>query len=437
MKHSEKIILSLLLCESGAVLADGEWTGEIKPEYRYYMESALTTTATTATVESFYQQLAKQGINTANLPPPAPPGPPVPDQNEPSLAVTLAYQKTIDANTRFRFKGFGRYDDMDPARSHADIRELVWDRRLSQDDAPVWDLRVGVDKVFWGVAESNHLVDIVNSTDAVENIDSSEKLGQPMVRLTTSQKFGTLDFLLLPYFRVPTASGPSGRLRPPTALTEVPVRYNRALGDTFPSWVMRWSDRIGKADLGAYYFQGTNRDARVTQSNAVITATNPYGLIANYDWMRQWGFDGSYLLGDFILKGEYLIRYTQGSHFRAAVGGAEYTFSAIWGSDVDVNLVFERSVDSRGENSGAVLQNDNFYGVRVAFNDLQSTQIKIGYMRDLFDGSKSIRVEGTRRLTDNVSLRVEAQMFQDVADSNPLYLVSQDSYVQLSAIYYF
>jgi hypothetical protein len=430
------IYLAILLA-SGSAFADGEWTGEIKPEYRYYMESALTTTQTTATVDSFYHQLAKQGINPATLPPPVPPGPPVPGQNEPTLALTLNYQRTVDADTRFSFKGFARYDEMDPARSHADLRELVWTYRLSQADQPVWDLRVGVDKVFWGTTESNHLIDIVNSTDAVENIDSSEKLGQPMVRLTTHRDFGNLDFLLLPYFRTPTASGAQGRLRPPTPMTEVPVRYNRALGDTFPSWVVRWSHRIGKADLGGYYFQGINRDPRVTQSNAVITATNPYGLIAHYDWMRQWGFDGSYLLGDFTLKGEYLLRFTQGSHFRAAVGGVEYTFGSLFGTDWDLNLVFERNVDNRGENSAAILQNDNFYGIRLAFNDAQSTQLKVGYMRDLFDDSKSMRIEASRRLTDNVTLRLETQLFQDIATSNPLYIISQDSYVQLSAIYYF
>lgn len=435
--HIKNITLAIAVVCSGGSHAEGEWTGEIKPEYRYFMESALTATQTTATVDSFYQQLAKQGIDPTTLPVAVPPGPPVPGQSQPSLAITLSYQESINPDTRFSFKGFARYDHMDPARSHADIRELVWSHRLSAPDQPIWDLRIGVDKVFWGSAESNHLVDIVNSTDAVENIDSSEKLGQPMVRLTTRRDYGTLDFLLLPYFRPATASGPNGRLRPPTALTEVPVRYNQSLEELFPSWAARWSNRLGKADLGLYYFQGINRDPRVTQSNAVITATNPYGLIANYDRMRQWGFDASYLLGDFTFKGEYLIRYTQGSHFRAAVGGIEYTFGSLLGTDWDLNLVFERNVDSRGENSAAILQNDNFHGIRLAFNDVQSTQLKIGYMYDRSDGSKTMRIEATRRLTDTVTMRVEAQLFHDIASTNPLYIVSQDSYVQLSATYYF
>ena len=61
---------------------------------------------------------------------------------------------------------FVREDSMDDERSHADLRELSW--LYYSDD---WELRIGVSKVFWGVAESQHLVDIINQTDAVENVD--------------------------------------------------------------------------------------------------------------------------------------------------------------------------------------------------------------------------------------------------------------------------
>lgn len=430
----------------GAIDAKAEdgWSGEIKPEYRYFFHpssAAQSQAQLIDTVTNFYTRLASFGIDTSRLPAPetyaAAAFKIVPGQKDPSAAVTLAYQKTLDGESKFSFKAFARYDDMDPARSHADIRELVWSGKLNDGSEKPWDVRVGVDKVFWGATESNHLVDIVNSSDAVENIDGSEKLGQPMVRLTKGTEWGTWDFLLLPYFRPPTASGPDGRLRPPTALTEIPVHYNRKLAEYFPSWVARWSQRFSKADVGAYYFQGINRDVRMSSDPAVITESNPAGLIANYDWSRQWGVDVNMLVGDFTFKGEYLLRYTPTEHFHAAVGGVEYTFSNLFGSDMDLNIVFERNVDSRGQNSSAILQSDNFIGLRLAFNDAQSTQLKIGQMRDWNDGSRSIRIEATRRLTDVVTLRLEAQLFKNIAQGNPLYLIKDDSYAQLSAIFYF
>ena len=47
-----------------------------------------------------------------------------------------------------------------------------------------WEVRLGVDKVFWGTTEFVHLVDIVNQTDLVEDVDGEDKLGQPTVNLS-------------------------------------------------------------------------------------------------------------------------------------------------------------------------------------------------------------------------------------------------------------
>ena len=59
---------------------------------------------------------------------------------------------------------FFRYDSADPHRTHFDLREAYL-LLFGQSDSGEWELRLGVDRVFWGVAESRHLVDIVNQTD--------------------------------------------------------------------------------------------------------------------------------------------------------------------------------------------------------------------------------------------------------------------------------
>src|SRR3569833_4693312 len=56
----------------------------------------------------------------------------------------------------FTFVPFLRLDQHDGGRTHADIRELTW--LHAADD---WELRAGIRKVFWGVTEAEHLVDIV------------------------------------------------------------------------------------------------------------------------------------------------------------------------------------------------------------------------------------------------------------------------------------
>ena len=76
-----------------------------------------------------------------------------------------------------------------------------------------WDLTAGFDKVFWGVMESSHLVDYINQTDAVEDVDGEDKLGQPMLHLGLQRDWGDLNFFYLPYFRERTFPGRHGRLR--------------------------------------------------------------------------------------------------------------------------------------------------------------------------------------------------------------------------------
>ena len=88
-----------------------------------------------------------------------------------------------DEGRSFNLSSFFRYVSADPRRTHVDLREayVLMFGELGENE---WELRFGVDRVFWGVTESNHLVDIVNQTDLVEHPDGEAKLGQPMAHIT-------------------------------------------------------------------------------------------------------------------------------------------------------------------------------------------------------------------------------------------------------------
>ena len=153
------------------------------------------------------------------------------------------------------FRPFARLDARDHERSHWDIRELQW---IHAGDG--WETRVGIGKVYWGVTEAWHLVDIINQTDLVENPDGEQKLGQPMVKLSLERDWGTLDLFVLPGFRERTFPGEKGRLRthPPvdTGLTS----YQAGAGRRHVDWALRWSNYIGEWDMGLALFRGTSRD---------------------------------------------------------------------------------------------------------------------------------------------------------------------------------
>ena len=101
---------------------------------------------------------------------------------------------------------FGRVDQHDRNRTHGDIREAFFELFFDE-----WTLGFGIHKVFWGVTESRHLVDIINQTDLVENTDGEDKLGQPMLNLALIGDYGTVDLFVLPYFRERTFAGADGR----------------------------------------------------------------------------------------------------------------------------------------------------------------------------------------------------------------------------------
>jgi len=121
-----------------------------------------------------------------------------------SVAAEVSFESFWDnSNQWVVVKPFARWDLRDGNRSHADLREAKYARAIDN-----WEFRIGIDKVFWGVTEAVHLVDIVNQTDLVESIDGEEKLGQPMVMVSTVQDFGTITGYLLP-FRAVRAAPPS------------------------------------------------------------------------------------------------------------------------------------------------------------------------------------------------------------------------------------
>jgi hypothetical protein len=115
------------------------------------------------------------------------------ERNSGSLALQLEYYQLLDGGSSITLVPFYRYDNADPERTHFDMREMNYN--LLMDDI---EFRIGIGKVFWGATEFVHLVDIVNQTDLVEDLDGEDKLGQPMVQLIVPLDWGALDLFLLP-----------------------------------------------------------------------------------------------------------------------------------------------------------------------------------------------------------------------------------------------
>ncbi|MEM6455944.1 MAG: hypothetical protein AAF772_12690 [Acidobacteriota bacterium] len=346
------------------------------------------------------------------------------------------FREWNDGRARLVVRPFLRLDTADDARSHVDVRALYWQRVADR-----YELDVGVRKVFWGVTESVHLVDIVNQTDAVEDPDGEDKLGQPMIRLGLSRSWGLLEVFLLPGFRERTFADREGRLRAPLPVDDDRARYASSAEDTHVDVALRYTHVVGDVDLGLSYFRGTSREPRLLPALRADVPT----LVPFYTQIDQLGLDLQGTYGAWLLKLEAIARWSAAvdaqrpgfGDYLAAVGGFEYTFFDLGGRGLDVGLLLEYQWDERRARATTAAQDDLFVASRLALNDVQSTELLIGAAVDLGSGAAFVNVEGSRRIGDRYALDVRLRAFTGVPADDPLAAFRDDDYLQLTLKRYF
>ncbi len=353
------------------------------------------------------------------------------------------YMEHVSARS-FTLTPFVRYDHSDPRRTHFDLQEAYLLLFGEAGDGG-WEARLGVGQVFWGVAESQRLVDIVNQVDFVEHPNGEAKLGQPMAHLTWFGDWGTIEVIAMSFHRARTFPGYRGRLRLPLVIDHHDVGYESAAGRWRLDVASRYSHNVGPLDLGVSVFDGTSREPLLSPRPG--TDREP-ALVQYYGQIRQLGVDAQLTLGSWLLKGEAIRR--AGAHnligreqaYAAAVAGAEHAFYAIAGTDVDLILLGEWSYDSRGpyatpSRSPNTLENDVFLGTRVALNDVQSTEFTVSFLADVSRATRALALEFGRRISNRWSLRTEVVALLGVDEADLHYEMRHDSFIDMSLTYNF
>ncbi len=333
-------------------------------------------------------------------------------------------------NQEFALVPYLRLSQHDNHRSHFDLRELNW--FLVQED---WELRVGIIKEFWGVAESQHLVDIINQTDLVENSDTEDKLGQPAVQLSIiGEDWGNLDLYFLTGFRERTFPGEEGRLRSQPAVEVGDARFEKSGAEKHLGFAFRWSHTYDEWDIGISHFYGTGREPTLLPE---IGLNGEIKLIPYYPLIQQTGLDLQLTRDDWLWKLEAIVRSGQGNTFFASTAGFEYTWFDVDSSGIDLGLVVEYLYDSRGFNSAALFQDDILIAFRLGFNDVQSSALLAGVIFDRSQGSRFINVEASRRLGDSWKAELEIRLFSSVKESDPGFLIRHDDHLRFELSYHF
>lgn len=367
------------------------------------------------------------------------------------------------------FRGFGRYDPEDDDRSHGDIREAYW---LHEGDW--WDFVVGVNRVFWGVADSRNVVDVINQTDLVEDALGDEKLGQPMVNANFFGEWGELNLFALPLFRPRTHPDEDGRLRGPLPIDDNRRSIDGSGDEARVDFAARYENNLGPLDIGVSHFYGISRAPQSTVAfnttvpglgavvngllgtpagRAVIAAgctpvcgapfsSGQFVLAEHYDLINQTSLDVSGVFGDWIIKFEgALINGHDDETIFAAVGGVEYTIYQVAGTDAEIAFLGEFAYDDRDDHRAPQILQDNdvFIGTRIALNDVDNTQFEGGALIDVEHAETMMSFDLSRRLNSHMTAELEGRFFID-PEAQQLRLfdfISHDSYLTAKLSFFF
>ena len=371
-----------------------ELTGYSAAEYRYFQYESLNSEAT---------------------------------QHNPSVVLAPEFYHDWDeGNQNILISAFLRIDSEDAERTHLDLREARW--LLVKND---WELQLGIGKVYWGVTESQHLVDVINQTDLVENSDTEDKLGQPMINLSFFKNWGTVDLFVLPYFRERTFAGKKGRLRSQLVVESDKAQYESSAKQHHLDIAARWSHTLGDWDIGLSHFYGTNR-APLFIPNQTFTRLIPY-----YEIMHQTAMDIQHTRESWLWKLEVIRRETSLDTFTALTGGLEYTFYGVFDSNIDVGLIAEYLWDDRDNELATPFEDDLMIGTRLAWNDEQSTELLLGVIQDVDSSDSAWNIEASRRIGNRWKVSLEGRFFKSDQTNSTLYQIRDDDYIQLELARYF
>lgn len=337
---------------------------------------------------------------------------------------TLRFDSADDRHS-LRMTLFGRLDTATDARTHADVREAKYVGTFGDIEAVI-----GIDRLFWGVTETVHLVNIVNQIDTLEDVDREDFLGQPLASVALRTGVGTFSAYLMPWFREREFPGRKDRPNAPLPVDEDAALFQSSDGDDHVDWALRWQVHHSGFDLGLSFFSGTDRDPQfVPIANG--TAVAPY-----YELIDQAGIDAQWSLGSLALKLEAINRWADSGDYGAVAAGFEYTIGSIGGSGSDLGILSEylwNDGDGRGPSG---FEDDIMVGLRWSGNDSASTELLAVVVFDTGGDGTAINIEGSRRFGSSMRASIDARLFSQGVDDQLVFL-RDDSFVQVKLQYYF
>ncbi len=277
---------------------------------------------------------------------------------------------TTESNWSVGVRAFVREDKYNDDRDATRFDE-AWIQYATDD----WDLRVGNQLVTWGSVESVSHLDIVNARDYEEDIVEPMKIGQTAARMRWRFDSSDLALYWLPYYE---PSQFAGRRSYYSIGGGIPEDYPDS-GWKSDQWALRYFQSGDGFDWGLSYFNGFER-------NASFDFDPERGeLVGETYRARRLGLEMTKVIGDWLLKGEFVYRHSGQQNNRDALlytVGVEYTASSIWRHS-DLTFYGEYLATSRNVAAHELMQNDLFAALRWTVNDRHQQRLLLGTFLDL------------------------------------------------------
>jgi hypothetical protein len=348
------------------------------------------------------------------------------DQQYESLTTSPElYWRSEDDKNSIEFIPYVAIDFWD-GDVHGDIRDLSWNHLAGNTE--IW---TGIRRVFWGVTEFQHLVDVINQIDASRHLDNEIKLGQPMISVSNKSSIGILDFYVLPYFRERIFADTEGRPQPPLLNVDDPL-YESTDKEHHRDFAFRWSQSVNAFDLAVSWFDGTSREPRFAPSAQPSFLFAPF-----YPQIQQFGAEFQANFGSALWKLEAIQNNNSIEDYWAYQAGLEISQYGFLETKIDVSWLIEYGQDQLGEQSHRLYQNDLFAGGRIALNDTGTTSFLVGIAYDRDYHSQLFKVEGNTRIGENIKLMMNLWLISADHPSDVSSFFRQDDHVNLDIVYYF
>lgn len=364
-------------------------------------------------------------------------------------------------------------------------RQFVLENAYYSTQFNNFDLLIGYNVENWGQAVSQSVTNVLNPVDFSDRSPNPSLIGTPMINANYTTSIGTFSGYLLTGFVGSNFEEDPGTRQRGFFNTDKSRAYFEDSDENDIDLGLRYTNNFvlgsGSVDVGVSYFNGTDRtpvllpgctNALGTIAEAVCTNTNDQvvtiyeglesgdidtdafwdfvsdnmtdtiasgisaipgiGFIPYYREIEQVGLELNYAVNDIQLRFEGTYTDTSKSGYFKTVVGGDYTFSDFAGTDDTMTVAVEYLYDEQGKNNPFVLfEDDIFVGVDYRTNNERDLRFNLGAFYDLSSSAMLTTAAAAMRITDSLTVEVNAQKAFASSYNDPLAFIKKDGFVEL------